>query len=79
MSMKAEKPLRRSPRGEKAVMPQHCPSLVHQIRRRADLEPLQNLILAAPAMAAGRVGADREVGDQADPGAGGASGLPVRR
>ncbi len=54
MSMKAEKPLLRRPRGEKAVMPQFLAFPVDEIRRRADLEALQNLILAAPACAAGR-------------------------
>ena len=46
------------------------PSRIEQIRRRADRQAQQDVALPAPGMAAGRIHADREVADQADPHAG---------
>ena len=66
ISMKAAKPCCCSPRGENAVMPQSWPVAAQQVGRRADRQPDQHLLLAAPGMAAAAIGADREIGDQAD-------------
>ena len=66
ISRKAPKPFCRRPCGEKAARPQFWPVGAQQVGRRADGQADQGLVLPAPAMAAAGIGADGEVGDQAD-------------
>jgi len=56
-------------------MPQPWPAPVENVRRRADGQAGEQFILAAPGLAAATVGADGQVGDQADAHATASGGL----